>query len=155
MSETHETTRNLLDKLRAGLLDKQPEIKAQMEQAIDDEPELQREHHAVRRLIGQLEKSADNATAINNQLRLRRREVLTDTVTKVARPRGTWITLAAAASLLLALAVGWFLLPNPHSASNFLSAPGSEEISDLTDNLDFYVWLETRGHILPRSDNGI
>ncbi len=154
MTEIDKSTADLLDRLRAGLLDDQPDLKARAEQAIANNPAMQHGHEVVRHTIRHLDESADDAVAINNQLRLRRREVLSGNVRRSAPRRAPRLVLGAAATVVLAVAIGWFTLPALNQLPNLVSGADRKDISDLADNLDFYVWLETRGQGPGKSRNG-
>lgn len=141
MTEFDKSTADLVDQLQAGLLDHQPDLKARAEQAIADNPAMQQGHAVVRRVIRHLDEATDATVAVNNQLRLRRRQVLSGNARRSA-PR---LALGAAATLVLAVAIGWFTLPALNDMPNLRAGAEREDISDLADNLDFYVWLKNRG----------
>lgn len=145
MTETEKSNADLVDRLQAGLLDDQPDLKAKAEQAIADNPTMEQGHAVVRQVIRHLDDATDNNTAVNNQLRLRRREVLSGNARQPASRRAPRLVIGAAATLVLAVAIGWFALPVLNDMPYVRSGADREDISDLADNLDFYVWLETRG----------
>jgi hypothetical protein len=154
MTEIDKSTADLVDQLQAGLLDDRPDLKARAEQAVANNPAMRHGHEVVRHSIRHLDESADNAVTINNQLRLRRREVLSGNAHRPAPRRAPRLVLGAAATVVLAVAIGWFSLPALNEMPNLLSGVDREDISDLADNLDFYVWLETRGQTPGQSRNG-
>jgi len=145
MPELDKSTADLVDRLQAGLLDDRPDLKTRAELAIANHPAMRQGHGVVQHAIRHLDESADNAVAINNQLRVRRREVLSGNARRVAPRRVPQLVLGAAATVVLAVAIGWFTLPALNQVPNLLSGADHEDISDLTDNLDFYAWLESRG----------
>jgi hypothetical protein len=154
MTDIDKSTADLVDQLRAGLLDDRPELKARAEQAVANNPAMQQEHEVLRHAIRHLDESAEDAVAINNQLRLRRREVLSGNARRFAPRRASRLVLGVAATVVLAVAIGWFTLPGFNLIPNLVSGVDREDISDLADNLDFYVWLETRGQAPIKSRNG-
>lgn len=154
MTEIDKSIADLVDQLQAGLLDERPHLKARAEQALANNPAIQQGREAVHRTIRDLDESADNAVVINNQLRLRRREVLTGKMRRSAPRRAPRLVLGAAATMVLAAVIGWFTLPALNQVPNLFSGADREDISDLADNLDFYVWLENRGQSSVKSRNG-
>lgn len=143
---------DLLDRLRAGLLDGEPDQKSRAERMVMENSDLQ--DRTVGQVIEHLNETADNAMAINNQLRVRRREVLGGNAKRTPQQRIPQVALAAAASVVLAIAIGWFALPGPINDRTTNVSGDSEEISDLAENLDFYVWLQNQRQASGPSGNG-
>ncbi len=145
MRKSNDSDTELLDRLRTGLLNDRPDTKRRVERSLAEDPLLQSEDRMVRRALDVLQDMTDKDAAINSQLRLRRRAVLSGAVERAAPLRMPRLTLGAVISVLLAMTIGWVLHPNGGDLHPRLSMLEREEITDLTDNLDFYSWLERRG----------
>lgn len=171
MSKHSFPTSDQLDRLHAGLLDDKPELKAQVQRAIAQDPEVAGHARLWQSVAEELDAATECKSSLVNQLRLRRREVLSGKRrTKSAIPI---VAAVAAASLATVIGVGLFVVqqtdrPQQAPAANQLVAnattespavaPASEMIAkvaeyrvqtagrmddriDLANNLDFYVWL--------------
>lgn len=158
MTENQNATTEDIDRLRAGLLDHQPDLKARVQSALKRDQNLRAQDGLWRQLRDQLDASGENARQLSNQLRLRRRRALTGQgVKKPQRFSLPQAALAATASLALTLsAVLWFSGGRQNvfdSAGNSIAAtiaatgaeqplPVASREFDLKNNVDFYVWME-------------
>jgi ferric-dicitrate binding protein FerR (iron transport regulator) len=127
--ERHPDT-EVLDRLRAGLLDDQPQRKAALEQHLQQCASCRRHQDWAAQLN-------ETVPLPDQQLdRLRRRALAAPAVKRHHR----LLPLAAAAALAIA-AVGLFhLLPAPESG-NPQVATSNQSVPDLYEDLDFYLWL--------------
>jgi hypothetical protein len=122
----------LLDRLRAGLFDDQPQLRARLEQHLQQCPECRRAHNWPGNLL-------DSGTLPDAQLDTLRRQAL-------AHPAAHWqhrlLPFAAAAALALA-AVGLIsYLPSPDSPPAPQVAVSEQgNVPELYEDLDFYLWL--------------
>ena len=158
MTKNRAVTVTQVDQLRAGLLDTSPELKAQVESALRQDPTLAAEYKRWTQVREQLESSKEDETKLQNQLRLRRRAVLSgNVVTKPRRFTLPQMALATATSVALTLGLVLWLkeAPQPNVASNTgadiqtVLLTDVDEVNptktvdlDLTNNVDFYVWME-------------
>ena len=69
-------TNEELDRLRAGLYDDDPALRQRLEAALANDPALRERQQLWPELRDALDETAASATAVNNQLRLRRRQIL-------------------------------------------------------------------------------
>lgn len=127
--ERHPDT-EMLDRLRAGLLDDQPQDKAAIEQHLQ-------QCSACRRQLGWTAQLNETVPLPDEQLdRLRRGALAAPAVKRHHR----LVPLAAAAALAIA-AVGLFhLLPTPERENPQVAA-SNQSVPDLYEDLDFYLWL--------------
>ncbi len=148
---------DLLHRLRAGLLDDRRALKAHVEQILKTDAHAQREFRAPERIIDGLNDSAERADEVNRQLRWRRRKVVGGHTPKMRR-RFPVFAASTAAAAALAVGLAWLGLPersafvDPGTTVSAAAGSNPEVLSDLTDNLDFYVWLERQG--APRTAPG-
>ncbi len=155
MKKSNDTSTILLDKMRAGLLDGRPDLKTRVQRSLAEDPLLQDQDRMFRRTLDVLDNMADQSPVITNQLRVRRRAVMSGAARRAAPLRMPGIALGTAVSMLSALAIGWLWLTNDADDINpQASVLDREEITDLTDNLDFYNWLDHRANISGKSGNG-
>ncbi len=162
MTDTHQfPTIDQLDGLRAGLLDDQPELKAKVEAALRRHPELAAQLNVWDRCAAELTDASSRAVAINNRLRLLRREAICGRTRRVDRfQRAPVLTASALAGMMLVVGLGVFLtreatttLPTAENVATNLS--GTTEPPDLADNLDFYAWLESQPAVAEGRARGI
>lgn len=159
MTEDHTYTATQLDQLRAGLLDDRPELKAAVQAALLRDTGLASQNELFDRVREQLERSRQEATRLNNQLRLRRRRVLTGKAgMKPRRFTLPQMALATATSVILTLVlVLWFNDTPPGTGIITVAGTGPAETSvpvqevaaggidlDLANNVDFYVWMQNQ-----------
>lgn len=162
MSKNQTVTVTQIDQLRAGLLDDAPELKAQIESALRQDPALGAEYDRWNLVREQLESSKDDATKLKNQLRLRRRAVLSgNTVRKPWRFTLPQMALTTATSVALTLGLVLWVnqVPQPDAAANLdastktVQSTGGASTNlptvdfDLTNNVDFYVWIERQSDL--------
>ena len=157
MTKKQTVTVTQIDQLRAGLLDDSPELKAQIESTLRQDPALSTEYDRWNQVREQLETSKEDATKLQNQLRLRRRAVLSGKA--VRKPRQFTLphmALATATSVLLTLGVVLWLNqePQPNVAVNLNASTQPAQSTglstvdfDLTNNVDFYVWMERQSDL--------
>jgi hypothetical protein len=133
-----------LDRLRAGLLDDQPEAKAALEAHITGCSICQERNNWQLLHPGALGPDLDT-NALQQSLRNARRQALQ---TGSLRHRHGFVPYASAALLLLAVSIGiWTQLPENDSQQQIV-AQDSRMIPDIYEDLDFYLWMANQ------KDNG-
>lgn len=145
MNKRKPVTEEQIDLLRAGLLDDQPELKNRVEAALRDPANNQADDDIWDRLGRELDDDCAHAIRVNNQLRLRRRRVLSGAPGRSPRLRQRSV-LTAVASVVLAITVAVFLVPSGDrgGAGPTRIIDSGRDMPDLTDNVDFYVWMEAQ-----------
>jgi hypothetical protein len=141
------------DRLRAGLYDDEPVIPRQLRSAMLRTGHRSRQD-AWKPVLAEIEALADSSTAINNQLRLRRRQVLSGR----CRPRPgrlPRLAMAATAGIALVMAATFIRPPADPPAVRLTAAPAKawREVPDLANNVDFYHWMENRS-LVPADQTG-
>ncbi|HHO68284.1 MAG TPA: hypothetical protein ENK12_04550 [Gammaproteobacteria bacterium] len=133
---TRHPDTELLDRLRAGLLDDQPQAKQRLEDHL-------RECRRCARLADWQPLAArvtgpGDAARLDAALRRARQQALG----RRRRPTRRLLPLALAASLVAAIAVGLYT-PQPETDTGPTRVAHSEEAGtpDLYEDLDFYLWL--------------
>lgn len=141
------------DRLRAGLHDDEPETPQQLR------PAMQRMGYESRQdawepVLAEIEALANSSTAINNQLRLRRRQVLSGRY-RPRRARLPRLAMAATAGIALFMAATFVRPPADRPAARSTAAPAKawHEVPDLANNVDFYHWMEDRS-LVPADQKG-
>ena len=167
MTKQQKVSIEQIDRLRAGLLDQTPHIKDEVEAALHADQNLAAENGRWERIRQQLDATEDNDIRSKNQLRLRRRSVLSGKAGR--KPRRFTLpqmALATASGIALTLsAVLWFsyqpqstvvIKTGVDSADDivFRSAAEADGEFDLTNNVDFYVWMEKNELLIEEPDNG-
>jgi hypothetical protein len=133
-----------LDRLRAGLLDDQPEAKATLEAHIDGCAICQERNNWNLLRPGALGLDLDKDT-LQQSLRHARRQALQ---TGSLHRRHGFVPYATAALLLIAVSIGvWTLQPENNSPQQ-MSAQDTRMIPDIYEDLEFYLWLANQ------KDNG-
>jgi len=157
MSDYDFPTADQLDRLRAGLLDDDLVLKKRIQDSLAGNPASAADG-IWERLGCELDGGLARFPALGNQLRLRRRAVLTGT-----RRRWPGVPVAAAAamaSLVLFVAIMWFPdwndAPTPKASAqapqvvakvaDYRVQASADDSLDLANNLDFYVWLANQRH---------
>lgn len=139
-SNTSETEK--FDSLRAGLRVEDVDFKdAGTPKLID------RENAYWRRIVDTLDEGVSHDRALCNQLRLRRRQVLSGRFSRkrdAGLPRFALGT-AAGAAVFIAIGAWWDSMPNEPALD--VTRTASIESMDIdnaefTNNIDFYTWLE-------------
>ena len=162
MSKNQTVTVSQIDQLRAGLLDDTPELKKQIESALYQDPALNVEYDRWNRIREQLESSKADSTKLQNQLRLRRRAVLGGkAVRKSWRFTLPQMALATATTVVLTLGLVLWVnqVPQPNVTANLNASTQMTQTAgatstnlsmvdfDLTNNVDFYVWIERQSDL--------
>ena len=138
MTDTISSER--LDRLRAGLYEDQTEQREQLQKTSAGTP-----GDPWAPVLAEGDALAEGSAAVNNQLRLRRRQVLSGEYR--GRPtRLPQLAMAACAGVALTVAVAVMRQPTEPVAltSNTVPAGAWQEVPDLADNVDFYHWMENR-----------
>lgn len=162
MTEKTTITSREIEELRAGLLDDDPRTKSAVESALDRDEALRAEFERWESIPEQLETAKTADTQLNNQLRLRRRQILSGKTTTTQRRFSLpQMALATASSVALTVGVVTWLYETPSSniASNTGihtptvhltdTAPMVRNVDfDLTNNVDFYVWMEDQNDVV-------
>jgi len=130
---------------------------------------MERRNNHWQRVVGALEEEVNSDRALGNQLRIRRRQVLSGEHGR-ARPRGAprfaMGTLAAAA-VLAVIGAWWYPLPEqPGSRVTRTAATespslqpvsmgaGDADNAEFANNIDFYTWLEQQSDTVADSGDG-
>lgn len=142
------------DSLRAGLRVEDVDFKdAGTPKLID------RENAYWQRIVDTLEEGVNHDRALCNQLRLRRRQVLSGRYKRGDReglPRFALGTVAGAA-VLVAIGTWWNWMPGePGSEVTRTASIESMDIdnAEFTSNIDFYTWLEEESRTVADSGGG-
>ncbi|MGB5260321.1 MAG: hypothetical protein WBO34_07335 [Gammaproteobacteria bacterium] len=148
-NQQHPDT-ELLDRLRAGLLDDRPEEKAVVEQHLTS-CEQCRTHTGIWQQLdpNALGPRMDGA-GIGTALEAARRQALARSGNSHARRRSL-LPYAAAATLVLAVTVGlWTSRPGIDTTD--MVADTGQTVPDIYEDLDFYLWLANQHE--SATDNG-
>lgn len=127
----------LIDRLRAGLLDELPEEKQALEDHIASCPECQAQlDHWEQLTPSALGPELDN-NKLQRDLENARRHALT---ANRPHPIAALVPYATAALLLIAISAGvWNLYPEPDFTQQ--TAQGTQVVPDIYEDVDFYLWL--------------
>jgi hypothetical protein len=142
MHNQHHPDPELLDRLRAGLLDEQPGAKADLLQHIAGCAACRQQLEGWQQLgpagLGpQLE-----STALTRDLQAVRRQALNSG--RRRHRHQALVPYAAAAVLVLAVSAGlWSLWPDTDTTTR-MAASSSQQVPDVYEDLDFYLWLVTQ-----------
>ena len=152
MHEQAHPDTELLDRLRAGLLDDSIEIKDRLERHLVACPQCRSRLHAWEHLGRHAMEAwpvADEKLSVG--LKLARRQAMT-----AGRPRRTmrYPVLATAAVLLIAVSAGLWTLRHEFVDTMPMMARTSEEIPDLYEDLDFYLWMANQGNDKTQEQGG-
>jgi hypothetical protein len=152
MREQAHPDTELLDRLRAGLLDDSTGIKARLEGHLLSCPRCRDRLHAWEQL-GQDALGARPVTdsKLSTALKLARHQAI------AAGHRRRIIrhpVLATAAVLLMAVSAGLWTLRHEVADTVPMTARTSEEIPDLYEDLDFYLWMANQGDGKMHEQNG-
>jgi anti-sigma factor RsiW len=142
-NETHPDT-ELLDRLRAGLLDDDVETKSRVEHHLADCPHCRERLHAWKHLgrdvVGAWPVTDNRLSA---RLRLARQQAM-----RAGRQRRSILRhplLATAALLLIAVSAGFWTMRHEFVDTVPMMAQSGDEIPDLYEDLDFYLWMANQG----------
>lgn len=127
------------DSLRAGLHVEDVDFKDTGTPKLID-----RENAYWQRIIDCLEESSNSNRALCNQLRIRRRQVLSGHYTRGHRgglPRFA-VATAAGVVVLAAVTAWWYPEASPTRGPITQTASLNIDNADFTNNVDFYTWLE-------------
>lgn len=160
MTDRENVSIEQIDQLRAGLLDNTPQLKAQVEATLHEDQNFAAEHNRWEQILQQLESAEANDIGLKNQLRLRRRSVLSGKAEKMSlRFTLPQMVLAAATSVALTLSVVLWFTDQPQTAIVmetsddstqtivYRAPPDTTGEFDLTNNVDFYVWMERQNDL--------
>lgn len=155
MNERQNLSTEFLDQLRAGLLEDDPKLKSQVEAILREDQKFAAENDRWEEIRRQLDSMEDSDIRLKNQLRLRRRSVLSGRAgRKTHRFTLPQMALATATSVAVTLsAVLWYndfsqttvvMEPSGDTATKIAYPTSTDETGefDLTNNVDFYVWME-------------
>lgn len=131
-----------LDSLRAGLRVEDVDFKDAGTLKLID-----RENAYWQRVVDTLEDGMQHNRALSNQLRIRRRQVLSGQFSRKSEKGLPRLALGSAAAAVLFIAVGawWNTMPGERGAD--VTRTASIETMDIdsvdfANNIDFYTWLE-------------
>jgi hypothetical protein len=133
-----------LDRLRAGLLDDQPEIKAVLEAHVATCATCRERCNWQLLQPGAMVPDLDTG-ALQQSLRNARRQALQ---AGSQRSRHAFIPYATAALLLVAVSIGIWTLQLDNGGQQQMAMQDSRMIPDIYEDLEFYLWLANQ------KDNG-
>jgi len=146
MHNQHHPDPELLDRLRAGLLDEQPGTKAALEQHVSGCAACRQQLDGWKQLGPAGLGPELDSTLLASELQKARRRALNSHSAR--HRRQAFVPYAAAAVLLLAVSAGlWSLWPATDQTVH-MAARSSQQVPDVYEDLDFYLWLATQ------EDNG-
>lgn len=158
MTTAEKATDTHVDRLRAGLLGNEPGLEPSVRAALESGGDLAGREKIWDQVCGALDASASDDPRLTNQLRIRRRAVLSGKARGEIRRRFTLPHMAVATATSVALTLGfvsWMGQP-PTGADGPISQAvqiASTDLAnaivsnvvdidlDLTDNVDFYAWM--------------
>jgi hypothetical protein len=152
MHEQAHPDTELLDRLRTGLLDDNIELKDRLEHHLVACPQCRRRLHAWEHLGRHTMEAwpvAEEKLSIGLKL-ARRQAVTTDRHRRTLRHP----VLATAAALLIAVSAGLWTLRHEFVDTMPMVARTSEEIPDLYEDLDFYLWMANQGNDKTQEQGG-
>jgi hypothetical protein len=160
MNSDDTITTTHIDQLRAGLLDRDLALKSRTRSALNRDNHLSEQNELWTGVCEQLETSGKDDLRLTNQLRIRRRSVLSGRAAdKPRRFTLPQMAVATVASMALTLSIVLLFGEQPRTGGTSItqvdSAAAPDSISpglpagtaldvdiDLTNNVDFYVWME-------------
>ncbi|MGD8312960.1 MAG: hypothetical protein PVJ66_10225 [Gammaproteobacteria bacterium] len=151
MHNQHHPDPELLDRLRAGLLDELPEQKARIEAHLAGCGACRSRLDTWRQLgPGALGPQLE-PTALRSDLQLARHRAL-----EAAGSGSGWslVPYATAALLLIAVSVGLWSLQPDQTTPPQLAAQHGQEVPELYEDLDFYLWLADQENGTAGDDSG-
>ena len=140
-----------LDRLRAGLLDGQPEEKAILERHLA-ECAICRERSDWQPLHPEALGPRLDSEALQRSLRTARHRGLA--AADGRRQRHGFVPYASAALLLIAVSIGVWILQPEHDTGRQMIAQDTAGIPDLYEDLDFYLWLANQEEAGNGDENG-
>ena len=152
MHEQAHPDTELLDRLRAGLLDDNIDAKARLENHLAACPRCRGQLHAWEHLsldaLGAWPVPEGKVSAGLKQARQR--------AMAAGRHRRIlgYPVLATAAMLLIAVSAGLWTLRHEFMDTPQMAARTTEEIPDLYEDLDFYLWMANQGDGKMHEENG-
>ena len=162
MNSDNTITTTHIDQLRAGLLDQDLALKSRTRSALRRDNHLSERNDLWTAVCEQLETSGKDDLRLTNQLRIRRRSALggraADKPRRFTLPQMAVATVASMAlTLSIVLLIGEQSRTGVTAISQVGSVAPSESINpglptgtaldvdiDLTNNVDFYVWMENQ-----------
>jgi hypothetical protein len=154
MHEQAHPDTELLDRLRAGLLDNNLEMKDRLERHLIACPQCRDRLHAWEHLgldaLGAWP-VADKKLSVELKL-ARRQAMMAGRQRRIIR----YPALATAAVLLIAVSAGLWTLRHEFIDTAPMTASTSEAVPDLYEDLDFYLWMAKQGNdkMQEQGDNG-
>jgi uncharacterized protein YbaR (Trm112 family) len=152
MHEQAHPDTELLDRMRAGLLDDSIEIKDQLEHHLVACPLCRNRLHAWEHLgRDTMEAWPVEDKKLSVSLKQARRQAMT---TGRHRRMIGYPVLATAAVLLIAVSAGLWTLRHEFVDTMPMMAGASEEVPDLYEDLDFYLWMANQGNDKTQEQGG-
>jgi anti-sigma factor RsiW len=148
-NRTHPET-ELLDRLRAGLLDESSAERDALEKHLAGCAQCQACLDSWRQLGPDALGTQLDTRAVTTALRQARRHAL---VAGERRHAGTYSALAAAAMLLLAITAGLWTWQPGLDGTPQMTAHSGDVVPDLYEDLDFYLWMANQ-HENDAEENG-
>ena len=147
MHEDRHPDREQLDRLRAGLLDDEPDTRAALEAHIEGCPDCQASLQGWQQLGPDALGPAIDTTRVEAGLRQARQVALASTGRR--RPM-RYATLATAALLLVIVSAGLLTLNTGQQQNTMQATAGVPEIYE---DIDFYLWLTDQQDEETKDDN--
>lgn len=149
-NQQHPDT-ELLDRLRAGLLDDRADERAALENHLASCPACQARFDSWQQLAPQALGPRLDPHELGSELQRARRRALN---VPESHHTPAFASYATAAVLLIAISVGlWSLQPGPEDPPQ-LTAQNGEPVPDLYEDLDFYLWLANQEEGPASDENG-
>lgn len=149
--QAHPDT-ELLDRLRAGLLDDDVDLKTRLERHLAGCPRCRDQWQVWKRLgVGALGAWPVPDSQLSAGLKQVRQHALT-----AGRQRRIhrYPVLAAAAMLLIAVSAGLWTVRHEFVATPQMTTQTAEGVPDLYEDLDFYLWMANQGDDKTHDQNG-
>jgi anti-sigma factor RsiW len=152
MHEQAHPDTELLDRLRAGLLDDNIDVRTRLEHHLDTCPRCRARllvwEHLGPEALGAWPVADSTLSLV---LRQARRHAMT-----AGRRRHIqhYPLLATAAMLIIALSAGLWGLRHEFMETPQMTARTTEEVPDLYEDLDFYLWMANQGDGTTHEKNG-
>jgi anti-sigma factor RsiW len=128
----------LMDRLRAGLLDDQADEKKTLQDHIEHCPSCQSRYDSWQQLGPAALGPRLDAESLSRSLQQARQQALENAATRHSR---TFTPYATAALLLIAVSIGFWVAQPEQQDTQLATAEPGQDVPDLYEDIDFYLWL--------------